>query len=210
MIRLTELSGAIAGGPSVRWDQRSVDVLSVVQTARTLRAEFIADHTHRGLKAFASLSGLSGLVAALRCRRQQRRTLKALGELDDRMLSDIGVNRADIEATAAFCCETKTDAAPSLWQRLGAWVKRERARRHTVRELSAISDTMLADIGISRGDIPAVAAALAGEQPVRAMEGEPVEGTDEIAVPAQILAVVQFRRGTQQAANQNRANRPAA
>ena len=210
MIRLTELSGATAGGPSVRWDQRSVDVLSIVQTARTLRAEFIADHTHRGLKAFGRLSGLSGLIAALRRRRLQRRTLKALSGLDDRVLSDIGVNRADIEATAAFCCEAKAKTAPSLWQRLGAWLKRERARRLTIRELSAISDAMLADIGISRGDIPAVAAALVGERPVRAMEGEPVEGTTEIPVPAQVLAFIQFRRSVQQAANQNRADRPAA
>src|SRR3546814_5537509 len=49
MTRLTELSGAAAGSPAERWDQRSADVASIVQTAQTLRAQFIADHTRRAL-----------------------------------------------------------------------------------------------------------------------------------------------------------------
>src|SRR3546814_10220570 len=62
MTRLTELSGAAAGSPAERWAQRSADVASLVQTARTLRAQFIADHTRRALAASGRWSGLNTLV----------------------------------------------------------------------------------------------------------------------------------------------------
>jgi len=46
---------------------------------------------------------------------------------------------------------------PSLWARLQARRANARAIRTTVRELEALSDRALADIGISRCDIPRVA-----------------------------------------------------
>jgi len=215
MTRLTEIHGGSAGNPAVRWDQRSLDVLSVVQTARVLRSQFIADHLHSGSTAFGRWTGLSALFASLGRRMKRRRTLKALGQLDNRMLSDIGVSRAEIAATAALCCAEKAESTPSVWARLGAWLRRESARRRTVNELSAMSDDMLADIGIAREEIPAVAAAVAA--------GEPVVKHGEIAQPAvetpvelpvapvsaQVLAFIQLRRDAQQAANEN-VNRPAA
>src|SRR3546814_16248226 len=86
-------------------------------------------------RACGRWSGLAALPASLLRRLQHRRTLKALAQLDDRLLSDIGVNRADIEATAAFCCEDNVgEASPYVWQRLGAWLSRERRRRQTVRD----------------------------------------------------------------------------
>jgi len=213
MIRLTELSGG-AGGTAERWDQRSVDVLSVVQTARTLRAEFIADHLHRGYDAFGRWSGLAALFGALRRRLQHRRTLKALGELDDRLLSDIGISRAEIEATAAFCCEEEAPVEPSVWHKLADWLDRERRRRRTVRELSAMSDELLADVGIARAEIPAIAAALFVEQRQETVTKQAVEVSPEFAVtapvPAQLLAFIEVRRSLQLAANQNHADRPAA
>jgi len=209
MIRLTELSGASAGSTAERWDQRSVDVLSVVQTARTLRAEFIADHTHRGLEAFGRWSGLTALFSSLRRRLRHRRTLTALGGLDDRLLSDIGISRADIEATAAFCCESQPHRGESVWQKAGTWLSREHRRRQTIRELSAMSDEMLADVGIARADIPAIAADLFVERPAAAPAGEPAERGSEIPVTAQVLSFIEVRRSLQQAAYQN-AERPAA
>jgi len=216
MIRLTDLHGDHAGSAAVRWDQRSVDVLSVVQTARTLRAEFIADHLHSGLETFGRWSGLSALFAALRRRFQHRRTLKALGQLDDRLLSDIGISRAEIAAAAALCCKEEAVAKPSAWNKLAGWLRREAARRRTVSELSAMSDEMLADIGIDRGDIPAVAAALAADQAVVARDENAAAETEAPAgapVTAQVLAFIEVRRSAQQAAgdaaNRN-VNRPAA
>lgn len=216
MIRLTDLHGARAGSAAVRWDQRSVDVLSVVQTARTLRAEFIADHLHSGLETFGRWSGLSALFATLRRRFQHRRTLKALGQLDDRLLSDIGISRTEIAAAAALCCKEEAVAKPSAWSKLAARLRREVARRRTVRELSAMSDEMLADIGIDRADIPAVAAALAADQGIAAREETAIAQTEAPAsapVTAQVLAFIEVRRSAQQgagdAANRN-VNRPAA
>ncbi|MGF1629648.1 MAG: DUF1127 domain-containing protein [Kiloniellaceae bacterium] len=208
MIRLTELSGARAGSTAARWDQRSVDVLSVVQTARTLRAEFIADHTHRGLQAFGRWSGLIALFTSLRRRLRHRRTLRALGRLDDRLLNDIGISRAEIEATAAFCCEAELRRSETVWQKLGAWLSREQRRRQTIRELSAMSDEMLADVGIARADIPAIAAALFDERPAAAPASAVEQGSD-IPVTAQVLSFIQVRRSLQQSAQQN-ADRPAA
>src|SRR3546814_6115072 len=107
MTRLTEIAGA--GSTAERWDLRSLDLASIAQTAETLRAQFIAGQIRRAARAFGRWSGLAALPGSLRRRLQHRRTLKALAQLDDRLLSDIGVNRADIEATAAFCCEEHVD-----------------------------------------------------------------------------------------------------
>lgn len=219
MTRLTEFAGAGAGTTAERWDLRSVDVLSIVQTARTRRAEFIADLLASSLKAFGRWSGLRTLFVALRRRLQHRRTLMALTQLDDRLLKDIGVSRAEIDATAAFCCQGQPEENRSVWQRLGAWLSQERRRRQTVRELSAMPDALLADIGIERAEIPAVAAALVSGQPVTTAAGETIEPTPEVpaagaAATAAVFAFIDARRGRQPAANQpavnQNVNRPAA
>lgn len=209
MIRLTELATSPAGATAERWGQRSLDVNSVILSARTLRAAYIADHLRRASKGFARWSGLTALTAGLRRRLQERRTLKALESLDDRLLSDIGLSRAEIAATAAFCCDAEKANDVSVWQKLGHWLSRERARRRTVRELSAIPDSLLADVGISRADIPAIAAALVSDQPVAALTEAPVTAGNTLPVSAQVLAFIEVRRSVQRADNQN-LERPAA
>lgn len=209
MTRLTELSGAAAGIAAERWDQRSVDALSIVQTARTLRAEFIAAHLHAALAAFTRWSGLRVAFAALRRRLQRRRTLKALTQLDDRLLRDIGVSRTDIDATAAFCCEKGGEEQPSVWQRLATWIAQERRRRQTERALSAMPDALLSDIGIARAEIPAIAAALVSGEPADTAGVVPAETVEDAPVSAQVLAFVEVRRSLRQSANQN-VDRPAA
>lgn len=209
MIRLTELATAPAGHTTERWGQRSLDVNSVIVSARTLRAEFIADHLHRAVKGFGRWSGLAVLTTGLRHRLQKRRTLKALESLDDRLLSDIGISRTEIAATAAFCCDTPQETRTSVWRKLGQWLRRERIRRRTIRELSAMSDSLLADVGISRADIPAIATALVSDQPVVAKNEAPVAPNAALPVSAQVLAFIEVRRSVQRAANQN-VERPAA
>jgi uncharacterized protein YjiS (DUF1127 family) len=216
MIRLADFPGSPAGSEAVRWDQRSVDVLSVIHTARTLRAEYIADHLHSAAEALGRWTGLSDLFAAWRRRRQRRRTLKALTALDDRVLNDIGVDRFEIAATAALSCDASGKGTPrsgnSVWHGLGVWAEREVNRRRTLRELSALSDEMLADIGISRAEIPAVVADLFAGQ-TQTAAGETVDITADIPVtapvPAQVMAFIEVRRSLQRAANQN-LDRPAA
>ncbi|MPZ11722.1 MAG: DUF1127 domain-containing protein [Kiloniellaceae bacterium] len=92
---------------------------------------------------------------------------------------------------------------------MGAWLGREHRRRQTIRELSAMSDEMLADVGIARADIPAVAAALFDEPPAAMPASAPVESGVDVPVTAQVLSFIQVRRSLQQSAQQN-AERPAA
>jgi len=221
MTRLTELRGVLAGsaasGAAVRWDRRAFDVHSVIQTARDRRSEFVAEQATKGLRALGRWSGLSGLLSALRRHNQCRRTLHQLSALDDRLLSDIGVHRADIEATAALCCDETPAASNSVWYGLSAWAQHEVRRRRTQRELSAMPDELLADIGIERSEIPAIAAALA-EEPSEANSTS--EGpanltvlesgsTGEVLV-AQVLAFNQLQRSARGAVNQNQSQSSAA
>lgn len=208
MIRLPDFSGAASAAER---DLPSFDVNAAIQTARSLRSQYIADRLGAAFTAFARWSGLSALFGALRRRLQHRRTLTALTQLDDRLLRDIGVSRAEIEVTAAFCCQGQPEETPSVWQRLGAWIARERRRRATVRELSAMSDELLADVGIERAEIPAVADALVDGQPIAPVAGEPVTATaPDLPVTAQVLAFVAVRSAVQREANQTHADRPAA
>lgn len=206
MTRLPDLTGARRAAER---DLLSFDIPSAMQTARNFRSQFIANRLGAALAAFARWSGLKALVAALRRRLHQRRTLKALSQLDDRLLRDIGVSRADIEATAAFCCQAQPEE-PSVWQRIGAWIARERRRRATVRELSAMPDELLADIGIERAEIPAVADALVSGKPVETVAGGPATApAPELPVTAQVFAFIAVRNSVQREA-QSHVDRPAA
>jgi len=207
MTRLTDLHLALAGQTAERWDPRSVDVVNAVQKARTLRAEFIADHLRRAVTGLTRWSGLAALAATLRRRWHCHRTLSALAQLDDRLLRDIGVIRADIEATAAACSSGHGASGNTVWVGLADWARREVHRRRTVSELSAMSDAMLADIGVARADIPALAAALADERQV----GKMTDGTSgtaaglvgAIPVSVQVLTFMEVRRSLRRAANGN-------
>lgn len=220
MTRLTELRGVLAGsapgGAAVRWDRRALDVHSLVQTARSRRSEYVAEQVTRGVKTLSRWFGLSGLLSAFRRHNQCRRTLHQLSALDDRLLSDIGVHRADLEATAALCCDQTPATGNSVWYGLSAWAQREVRRRRTQRELSAMPDELLADIGIERSEIPAIAAALAKEPAeANSTSTAPAELTNLEAGPAgevlvaQVLAFNQLRRNVRRAVNQNQ-SRPSA
>ena len=47
----------------------------------------------------------------------------------------------------------RSPAGPSLWQRLVGLVRRGNGRLQTIRQLNALSDEMLRDIGVERADI---------------------------------------------------------
>ena len=94
-----------------------------------------------------------------------------LNRLDDRMLADIGIIRADIPAVAraAFASQSTTaGAVGGAVKRLAAFFATASKRRHMARELNRLSDHMLADIGLIRADIPAVTQAAFGTQPQEA------------------------------------------
>ncbi len=96
-----------------------------------------------------------------------RRTCEILNAQSDRMLADIGIERADIPAWARGLDPQDPEARRSMIGRLAKSVTqplRDRVRelsrqRRIRRELSAYRDDELTEIGISRADIPAIARA---------------------------------------------------
>jgi uncharacterized protein YjiS (DUF1127 family) len=79
-------------------------------------------------------------------------TRKALPDLDDRMLADIGITREEALAEAA---RAPWDITPRAAPRLGFWRwTRDAIRRRYERTLITRLDTALArDLGISRTDL---------------------------------------------------------
>jgi uncharacterized protein YjiS (DUF1127 family) len=107
---------------------------------------------------------LRDLTAAILRPVRRRAIADRLERLDDRMLQDIGVQRFEIAAIAE---SVTARGAPSvslalgnlfavLGRSLAAWSE----RRAALRELNALDDRMLRDIGITRADIPAVVAGM--------------------------------------------------
>jgi uncharacterized protein YjiS (DUF1127 family) len=115
-----------------------------------------------------------GVVARIWRWHKRRAAIRQLEGLDDRILADIGLVRGDIDEAvdrAAAARSAERGAEPSLAARvLATWrawdpgrparglVTRGRQwlkRRATIRELQALDDRVLADIGLLRRDIPA-------------------------------------------------------
>ena len=92
-------------------------------------------------------------VTPLRRAACRKLTAASLNRLSDRMLDDIGLVRADIERVAgqmtdqAFEC--RKDAMRNPLRVIAEWQQRRKAKA----QLESLSDRMLADIGIQRGDI---------------------------------------------------------
>jgi uncharacterized protein YjiS (DUF1127 family) len=112
-------------------------------------------------------------LARLRSWLRRRAAIRELELLDDRMLADIGLVRGKIReaveraATEAPPAETRGDIAGAALSTLHKWLSVHRVaglfalarlwlrRRATIRELEALDDHMLADIGLLRSEIPA-------------------------------------------------------
>ena len=125
--------------------------------------------------ATARLARLAGSIRqALRWSRRRAAIVRELTALNDRMLADIGVARWQIDAVAAQSAGAPAPDVRALAHELGAilhdvlvrpmreWFQ----RRTTYRDLMGLDDRTLADIGLSRGQIPALIESLrAGHAP---------------------------------------------
>lgn len=78
------------------------------------------------------------------------RLRSTLSALDDHILDDMGVRRGEIDIFVAS--RHHQEPRPSFLQML----QLARIRRRSINELSQLSDHMLSDIGITRGEIESV------------------------------------------------------
>ncbi len=129
----------------------------------------------------ATSMAIQGFAAITRAWRRQR-TIKQLNSLNDWMLPDIGLSRGEIAEVATRLVNrpvvtTRHQGKPVV-QSFLAKARRVRLRQATIRELEQLSDRILADIGVSRGDIPAAVDRLSEKQraqaPIAQSSGSPV------------------------------------
>ncbi|HEY2890443.1 MAG TPA: DUF1127 domain-containing protein [Dongiaceae bacterium] len=95
--------------------------------------------------------------------------------LDPRMLSDIGVSPSEIDRIAAESVGGKGEwIVLSLLRLTGRKIADWANKRATYRSLMSLDERMLSDIGLTRGDIPALIDAMRGPlaRPVSGLETE--------------------------------------
>ena len=111
----------------------------------------------------------------LRRAAQIRRTTASLRQLDNRLLSDIGLKREDIGYLAV---QTSQAPIPAAERRVPGALRRRIRRWRTQRELEALTDQVLSDIGVRRSEIPALVNQLFGQN------NGPVEGVVRAPAPS--------------------------
>lgn len=130
----------------------------VMQQSRELRAEAFHDGVAKVGSAFSRVT--KSLAAGVARARTRRRALDQLHRLDDRMLRDIGLERGNLEEAVDATLEQRAPSwslesfsLASLGQAVIAPLVRWQRKAATLGELSQLDDHLLADIGISRGDL---------------------------------------------------------
>lgn len=146
-----------AAGTAHRGPVMPEDIHALIVEANRMRSAVIGD-------AIAAL--VAGPVLRYRRWKTTRVALRELESLDDRMLADIGVSRDQVRTLALRAAgveqpaEQKGVLAALVRTRIAEPLARWRMRNRTRRELSALDNTMLHDIGIERGQIDGIARAV--------------------------------------------------
>jgi len=125
-------------------------------TGRRMRAESLRSSV-AGLGKGLGRMGRS-VVAGVTRARTRRRVIEQLGRLDNRLLRDIGLERGNlVEAVDAslerrapsWAIESLADIGKALVRPLARWHR----NAVTLGELKQLDDHLLADIGVTRGDL---------------------------------------------------------
>ena len=123
------------------------------KAAQLARREQPSQGRTAGLSALVDFVA-TNIVGPIKLAMARRKTIAQLRGLDDRLLADIGLERGmlDQAADGVAAREAGIQTKPvGVVANIRAWL----TRRATIRELQALDDRMLADIGIARGDIEA-------------------------------------------------------
>lgn len=131
----------------------SDQVQDLVQEARRLQAQFLGRSLVKAGGKIADLTGLNLIVNKIRRANSRRATLSALSALNDRNLADIGLHRSGIDAKAIEISREQVPAESCLWGRVARRWEIERDRQRTVRDLLAMDDRLLSDIGFERSQV---------------------------------------------------------
>jgi len=110
--------------------------------------------------AFTPTAGYPSLAEILFRPFKRSQVLRELQGLDERMLRDIGVSRSEIDRVAADAVGGDDWVVVALAKYVGRKLALWAHRRDAYRRLTALDDRMLADIGLSRAEIPAVVKAM--------------------------------------------------
>ncbi|HKY96056.1 MAG TPA: DUF1127 domain-containing protein [Kiloniellales bacterium] len=103
--------------------------------------------------------GLQRIAAGVARARRRNRAIAELSKLDDRMLNDIGIERGCIVEAVDATMERRApawaviDLGRSLVEPLVRPILRWRRDAVTLGELGQLDDHLLADIGVTRGDL---------------------------------------------------------
>ncbi len=132
----------------------SVDVGTALQQGRRLRAKAMVPMIAHAVDTVMRVTGLKLLsetvIRPIRCAMKRQATLDRLKRLDNRMLEDIGLDRGMIYGYAG---DLSASESPRIRATLIERFRRWRQQRTTVRQLEALDDHMLDDIGLVRGAI---------------------------------------------------------
>ncbi len=207
MARLTEQEIELIRRAKFAARIHSIDYYDVLAEAERLKSETLARLLGQAAHWIARTTGLAMLgrllsrsvILPLRRAAQIRRTTADLRQLDNRLLSDIGLRREDIGYLAAQTSQAPTPS-PVAERRVPGALRTRIRRWRTRRELEALTDQVLCDIGVRRSEIPALVNQLYGQNDGPAAGAvsatAPSTGAHLPAALADVLGVlrVRFRR----------------
>jgi uncharacterized protein YjiS (DUF1127 family) len=143
---------------------------------------------NRGGLAFIGGALIGGALTRFESESRRRDTEWALQALDEAELRDVGIRRDEIPAVAARSAGAQLAKSATPWGFFRS-LHRSWMRRSAIRELESLSDRILYDIGVNRGDIPLVVdAAMVERKKASPRAGKSAAPVTRLVAPAVISA----------------------